>query len=310
MRTLKLKLTIPLQIIALVLLVPVILFGCSPSDSYSERLIRDTLNLCKLGSETTDLSESNKEEAGRQYVEISKKDHSRGTEYILMRQDGDELSFLRFDEIFGYYRPDCEILRSFELKDEESIVNEFSILSDKLQAKVNLTPDVFDMSTPRIRYKDNINDITYVTRPYRSLSKELPRTIQRYIKEDARQFANHPFFGIRVFRKYKSLNEPFVRSATEAAERADMGAAYRLLEGYLGSQDNELKAFSLQLLKKYPQIKPAALNTFSIQSLKETLLDHGDKAKAIEQARLEMYRSIATEREYQQARENFEKVFP
>ncbi|MGB5642745.1 MAG: hypothetical protein WBO16_06625, partial [Gammaproteobacteria bacterium] len=87
-------------------------------------------------------------------------------------------------------------------------------------------------------------------------------------------------------------------------------AAYRLLEDYLGSQDKELKELSLQLLKDYPQIKPAALYTFSIESLEETLSEHGEKAKAIEQARLEKYRSIATKLEYQQARENFEKVFP
>ena len=66
----------------------------------------------------------------------------------------------------------------------------------------------------------------------------------------------------------------------------------------------------MQLLEDYPQNNPAALNTISIQSLKETLTDHGENAKAIEQARLDMYRSIATEQEFQQARDNFDKVFP
>jgi len=125
-----------------------------------------------------------------------------------------------------------------------------------------------------------------------------------------RVWARWPLISDAVSDNLMQFKAPFIKPATEAAERGDMGAAYRLLEDYLGSQDNELKALSLQLLKDYPQIKPAALNTFSIQSLKETLLDHGDKAKAIEQARLEMYRSIATEQEYQQARENFEMVFP
>jgi len=125
-----------------------------------------------------------------------------------------------------------------------------------------------------------------------------------------RVWARWPLLSESVSDTLMRIKSPFLEHATEAAERGDMDAAYRLLEDYLGSQDKELKALSLQLLKDYPQIKPAALDTFSIQSLEETLLDHGEKAKAIEQARLEEYRSIATKLEYQQARENFEKVFP
>ena len=125
-----------------------------------------------------------------------------------------------------------------------------------------------------------------------------------------RVWARWPLISDAVSDNLTQFKEPFVKPATEAAERGDMDAAYRLLEDYLGSQDKELKALSLQLLEDYPQIKPAALNTFSIQSLKETLSDHGEKAKAIEQARLDMYRSIATEQEFQQARDNFDKVFP
>lgn len=125
-----------------------------------------------------------------------------------------------------------------------------------------------------------------------------------------RVWARWPLISNAVSDNLMQFKAPLLKPATEAAERGDMDAAYRLLEDYLGSQDKELKALSLQLLKDYPQIKPAALYTFSIESLEETLSEHGEKAKAIEQARLEKYRSIATKLEYQQARENFEKVFP
>ena len=101
----------------------------------------------------------------------------------------------------------------------------------------------------------------------------------------------------------------FLKYSKEAVERGDMEAAYRLLEDYLGSDDKEFKDLSLQFFVDNPRLKEAALNTFSIQSLEETQSDHGERAKAIEETRLEIYKTIARESEYQQARKNFEKVF-
>jgi len=125
-----------------------------------------------------------------------------------------------------------------------------------------------------------------------------------------RVWARWPLVSDTVSDDLMLSKAPLLINATEAAERGDMGAAYRLLEDYLGSEDKELRAWSLKLFVDYPQLKQAALDTFSIQSLEETFSGHGERAKAIEQTRLELYRSIATEQEYQQARENFEKVFP
>ena len=125
-----------------------------------------------------------------------------------------------------------------------------------------------------------------------------------------RVWARWPLISDAVSDRLMEFKAPLIKPAIEAAERGDMGAAYRLLEDHLSSQDKELKALSMQVLEDYPQIKTAAPGTFSIPSLEETLNDHGEIAKAIEQSRLEMYRSIANEQEYQQARENFETVFP
>lgn len=125
-----------------------------------------------------------------------------------------------------------------------------------------------------------------------------------------REWARWPLLSESVSDTLMRIKSPFLEYAMEAAERGDMDAAYRLLEDYLGSDDKEFRALSLQFFTKYPQVKPEAFGTFSIQSLEETLAAHGERAKAIEQSRLEIYKTIATEEEYRQARENFEKVFP
>ena len=124
-----------------------------------------------------------------------------------------------------------------------------------------------------------------------------------------RVWARWPLISATVSDDLMRIQAPLLENAVQAAERGDMDAAYRLLEDYLGLEDSELRARLLQLFVDYPQLKPAALDTFSIQSLEETLSAHGDRAKAIEQTRLELYRTIATEQEYKQASENFEKVF-
>lgn len=125
-----------------------------------------------------------------------------------------------------------------------------------------------------------------------------------------RVWARWPLISETVSDDLMLIKAPLLEDAVQAAERGDMGAAYRLLEDYLALEDSELRAQLQRLFVDYPQLKPAALDTFSIQSLEATLSDHGDRAKAIEQTRLELYRTIATEQEYKQASENFEKVFP
>ena len=125
-----------------------------------------------------------------------------------------------------------------------------------------------------------------------------------------RAWARWPLISATVPDDLVRIQAPLLANAMEAAKRGDMDAAYRLLEDYLGVEDSELRARLQRFFDDYPQLKPAALATFSIQSLEETLSAHGDRAKEIEQTRLELYRTIATEQEYKQASENFEKVFP
>ncbi len=107
-----------------------------------------------------------------------------------------------------------------------------------------------------------------------------------------------------------STPQGYLRASHDAIERKDWQAAYRLIEDSLGSSDADLHKAAMSLVDQYPQIREAAFETFSKESLEHTLLIHGEGAKSIEKDRLSIYqRTIATPEQYATALNNYQIVY-
>jgi hypothetical protein len=82
------------------------------------------------------------------------------------------------------------------------------------------------------------------------------------------------------------------------------------MEDALGSDDPSLHKEATGLVESYPQIRQAAYDTFSKESLKETYRIHHERAWSIEQNRLSIYqRTIATPDQYAEASRNYRDVY-
>jgi len=98
--------------------------------------------------------------------------------------------------------------------------------------------------------------------------------------------------------------------STDAVDRKDWPAAYRLMEDTLVSDDPGIRKEAMDLVEKYPQIRQAAYETFSVDSLEMTYIVHGKRAWTIENDRLSIYqKTIATPEQYKQAIYNYQEVF-
>lgn len=111
--------------------------------------------------------------------------------------------------------------------------------------------------------------------------------------------------------------EPARRAALEnlehaksAYKRGDMEASYRLLEDGLIYEKDEIRSQYLEYLEKHPEILRSAQKTFSIESFEKTISNHGrKKAKEIEEKRLQIYKTVATDARYFNALDNYHLVF-
>ena len=99
------------------------------------------------------------------------------------------------------------------------------------------------------------------------------------------------------------------RYATEAIDRSDWEAGYRLLEDFVASEDEMLRMRTLQLLEDHPELLVAAQESFSEAALEESKSMYGAQASTIEQSRLELYRIIAEPDAYSRAQQGFLNVF-
>ena len=97
--------------------------------------------------------------------------------------------------------------------------------------------------------------------------------------------------------------------ATEAINRSDWGAGYRLLEDFVASDDEMLRMRTLQLLEDHPELLDAAQESFSEAALEESKSMYGAQAITIEQRRLELYRIVAEPDAYSRAHQGFFNVF-
>jgi hypothetical protein len=95
-----------------------------------------------------------------------------------------------------------------------------------------------------------------------------------------------------------------------ATERGDWVAAYRLMEDALVAEDPTLRQEAKNLVDKYPQIRDAAFESFSRESLESTYQEHGEQAWKIEEERLSIYEAtLATPEKAAQARHNYQEVY-
>jgi hypothetical protein len=109
--------------------------------------------------------------------------------------------------------------------------------------------------------------------------------------------------------KSQSSRWDFLVNSEKAIKRQDWEAAYRLLEDGLTSSDDVIKYQSHQVLKRYPEIMEGAKESFTEASFRETQTKHGDAAYMIEEERLAIYRTVATQAAYADAEKNYSRVF-
>jgi len=102
----------------------------------------------------------------------------------------------------------------------------------------------------------------------------------------------------------------YLNYSHDAVERKDWDAAYRLMEDALVSNDPHLRKEASDLVDSHPQIRQAASDTFSKESLENTYRLHGERAWSIEKDRLSVYqRSLATPEQFKQAAQNYQDVY-
>lgn len=100
-----------------------------------------------------------------------------------------------------------------------------------------------------------------------------------------------------------------IRYAQAAVSRGDFEAAYRLLEDLLVSEFAEVQLQAREFLSAHPQILKGARESFSPESLNESLNIYGEESGRIESKRLEIYKTIVSEEDYRRAERNFWSVF-
>lgn len=88
----------------------------------------------------------------------------------------------------------------------------------------------------------------------------------------------------------------------------DPESIYRLLESGLGSEHDEVRNQYKQFIHHHPEILDGAKDTFTPESLRKCKLKHGDNASEIENRRLTIYKSVADDNDYLEARHNYIKV--
>lgn len=102
----------------------------------------------------------------------------------------------------------------------------------------------------------------------------------------------------------------FLKHAQNALSRADLEAAYRLIEDGLVSEYEEVRVKFRQFLKENSELYKGARRSFSVVLLRQSSYTYGkEEAKALERQRLYIYATIASAEDYSKARQNFLKVF-
>lgn len=101
----------------------------------------------------------------------------------------------------------------------------------------------------------------------------------------------------------------YLEHAEAAVKRQDWEVAYRFIEDGLVYTRDEEKSKSNQLAKKHPEIIEAGYQTFSPESIAKTLALHGESSGvALERKRLAMFKIVASDSQYQNAKTNLDVV--
>lgn len=98
--------------------------------------------------------------------------------------------------------------------------------------------------------------------------------------------------------------------ALDAIRREDWTAGYRLLEDFVSTEDQTLRARTLVLFTEHPELLAAAQETFSREALEASRKKYGNDAAGIERDRLDLYENVARPEVYATALGNFCSVFP
>ena len=102
----------------------------------------------------------------------------------------------------------------------------------------------------------------------------------------------------------------YVDRAEQALQNHQWEVAYRFLEDGFTSNKPETKARALELFKAYPEVRSAAFNTFSKDSLSTSRVRYGARISwEIEINRLQMYKEAANNADYEIAKANVEQSF-
>ena len=144
--------------------------------------------------------------------------------------------------------------------------------------------------------------------PLPSLGAWTPRnTFRAYLK----RFRPNLVESDIELKKQARINHELesLRYAQDAISRGDIEAAYRLIEDGFISEYSEVRNKTYQFLEQYPEIYTGALQTFSIESITESINIYSESARDLEYQRLSIYRTIAPANDYTKALRNFEKVF-
>lgn len=107
-------------------------------------------------------------------------------------------------------------------------------------------------------------------------------------------------------------NQPISFSYIEKAEQKiaqqNWEDAYRFLEKGFISTNPEMKEKSINLIKKFPQILTAGKNTFSPESISKSISIHGIIGFDLEKQRLENYKIVASQKDYENAKYNIDSA--
>lgn len=102
----------------------------------------------------------------------------------------------------------------------------------------------------------------------------------------------------------------YVDRAEQAIQNRQWEVAYRFLEDGFASNRPESRAKVIALFEKYPEIRSAALNTFSSDSLSNSIVRYGARISwEIETNRLELYMQAANPPDFEIAKINMERSF-
>lgn len=110
--------------------------------------------------------------------------------------------------------------------------------------------------------------------------------------------------------KASQLKWMMVEDAKTAINEERWEAAYRLLEDGFTSKDYQLRFHARELVAENPKIMDGGKRSFSEDSFRETIRDFGSEAATIEWTRLLSYKSVASDESWNEAWQNFQKIFP